>query len=142
VYASVAAVKGTYQFTRESAVSGRFAGRLGYQMDGAGYLLFTTPALTGQPAASTPTGLTVMVYGDGSGHRLSLRMNDATDERFSVVVGPVDWTGWKQVRVTDPALWPHFLGNNDGVVDVQLRNVGLQLDRVAGSPASGAILNR
>jgi hypothetical protein len=140
VYASVAAVKGTFQFTRESAVSGRFAGRLGYQVDGAGYLLFTTPALAGQPAASAPTGLTVMVYGDGSGHRLSLRMNDATDERFSVVVGPVDWTGWKQVRVTDPARWSHFLGNNDGVVDVPLRNVGLQLDRVAGSPASGAIL--
>jgi hypothetical protein len=80
-----------------------------------------------------------MIHGDGSGHRLVVRVNDATDERFVVTVGPVNWTGWKQVEVTGADKWQHYLGNNDGIIDAPIRTVSLEFNYVPPGPASGAI---
>lgn len=139
VYASSAAVQGTFQYSSEQARSGRFSGRMQYQFHGAGYLLFSTPLLAGQPD-EVPTSLRMWVYGDGSGHILTLRINDATDERFTFRYGPVDWTGWKLVEAPNPASWTsHYLGNNDGIIDTPIRTVSLQLDPVSGGPESGSV---
>lgn len=138
VYASVPAVSGTFQYSTEQAMNGRFAGRLGYDFRGPGYLLYSTPVLTNQPETA-PIGLKLMIYGDGSGHRLLVRFNDATDERFVATVGPVNWTGWKQIEVTGVDQWQHYLGNNDGVVDAPIRTVSLEWNYVQPGPAAGAI---
>jgi len=138
VFANVPAVSGTFRYSTEQASNGRFSGRLGYDFRGAGYLLYSTPVLTNQPETA-PIGLKMMIHGDGSGHRLAVRFNDATDERFVATIGPVTWTGWKQIEVTDVAKWQHYLGNNDGIVDAPIRTVSLEWTFVQGGAASGAI---
>jgi hypothetical protein len=80
-----------------------------------------------------------MLYGDGSRHRVAMRINDASDERFVAPLLTIDWTGWKEVEVTGPQRWTHYLGNNDGIVDLPVRNVSFELQQTAGSPAEGAL---
>ncbi|MBL8179478.1 MAG: heparinase II/III family protein [Bryobacterales bacterium] len=137
-FAGSAAARGTYQYSSEQAASGGYSGKLSYEFSGPGYMLYSTPALSNQPDRA-PVGLRVMVYGDGSGHRLSLRMNDSTDERFISIVGPVTWTGWKAIEVKGPVNWQHYLGNNDGVIDTPIRSVSVEWTQVAGGAARGAI---
>ena len=136
VYASTANVSGRFEYSMEQAWAGQFSGKLSYDFRGDGYLLFSMPASV---AAKAPAGLRVAVYGDGSGHKLALRINDASDERFVATVGPVNWRGWKEIEVRDPSSWSHYLGNNDGVVDLPLRSVTVDLTRVGGGPQSGSL---
>ena len=131
-------VEGNWEYSTEQAATGRWSGKVNYQFAGAGYLLLSTPLLTGQPDKA-PTGLTMQVYGDGSGHQLAVRFNDATDERFVATVGPVNWTGWREVRVTNPLGWTHYLGNNNGIVERPIRTVSVELTRVAAGPQKGAL---
>jgi len=139
VYQSVAAVKGTYSYSRAQAASGRFSGKAAYDFSGgSGYLLFTTPVLSGMPAEK-PSGVSLMVHGDGSGHRLAVRLYDSTDERFVFTVGPVDWKGWRRIQATEPERWTRYLGNNDGVFDPPVRTVSLELTYSAGGPATGEL---
>jgi len=137
-FAGSAAARGSYQYSSEQAAEGRYSGKLSYEFTGAGYMLYSTPQLRDQPEKK-PEGLRVMVYGDGSGHRLALRINDATDERFVATVGPVTWTGWKQVEVKEIEKWQHYLGNNDGVVDTPIRTVAVEWTQVGGVAQSGSI---
>lgn len=138
VYASTTGVSGTFEYSSEQAASGRFAGKMSYRFSGDGYLLFSVPVTTPLPQA-VPSGLRLMVFGDGSRHKLTLRINDASDERFTLLIGPVDWQGWKQVEALDPAKWSHYLGNNDGVIDLPIRSVTLEFGRVSGGPDSGVL---
>jgi hypothetical protein len=138
IYNSNTSVAGTFLRTASTQYAGRFAGLAKYQFKAAGYILYTAPAPVDLPE-SKPQALSMMVRGDGSGHRLTLRFYDATDERFAVLVGPLDWTGWKEVIVRDPEKWSHYLGNNDGVLDLPIRQISVQVDFVAGGPAEGAI---
>ncbi len=138
-FTNVTGIRATFQYSREQAASGLFAGKMGYDFSEAqGYILFSTPTLSGQPP-EVPARLAVMIYGDGSGHRLALRLYDATDERFVYTVGPVNWTGWRLVTASDPAGWTHYLGNNDGVFDTPTKSVALELTYVSGRPAQGAL---
>lgn len=135
VYRSNDNVQGTFEYSTDQAVSGRMAAKLSYRFTGAGYILCSTPALAGHPDR-VPSAISVMIHGDGSGHTLALRINDASDERFVVAVGPVNWTGWKRIHVRDLAKGSHYLGNADGVIDTPIRNVSFELTRtVAGAPA-------
>lgn len=138
VYNSNASVAGTFLRTISAAYSGRFSGLAKYQFKAAGYILYTAPAPQRLPQ-SVPSGLSMMVHGDGSGHRLTLRFYDATDERFAILVGPIDWTGWQEVTVHDPEKWSHYLGNNDGMIDLPIKQISVQLDYVAGGPGEGSI---
>lgn len=139
VYQSVAAVKGTYSYSRAQAASGRFSGKAAYDFSGgSGYLLFTTPVLSGMPAEK-PSAVSLMVYGDGSGHRLAVRLYDSTDERFVFTVGPIDWKGWRRIQATAPERWSHYLGNNDGIFDPPVRTVSLELTYASGGPAMGEL---
>jgi hypothetical protein len=131
-------VDGNWEYSTEQAATGRWSGKVNYQFAGAGYLLLSTPLLAGQPDKA-PTGLTMQVYGDGSGHQLAVRFNDATDERFVAPVGPVNWTGWREVRVTNPLAWTHYLGNNNGIIETPIRTVSVELTRAATGPRTGAL---
>ena len=138
-YTSPSTVAATYLYSREQSASGLFSGRLGYDFSKTqGYVVFQTPNLTGQPAEA-PLAVSLMVYGDGSGHRLGIRLYDATDERFVFNVGNVNWTGWREIRAAEPAGWSHYLGNNDGVFDGPLKLVGVELTSTAGKPERGAL---
>ncbi|MBI4908571.1 MAG: heparinase II/III family protein [Acidobacteria bacterium] len=138
VFASTGAVRGTFQITNEQVTDGRHSGKLGYEFNGAGYLLYSAPVTVEQPTKA-PEGLRVMVYGDGSGHTLALRLNDATDERFVRTVGAVNWTGWKTMEVGDVSTWTHYLGNDDGVVDLPVKSVSFEWQQLSGGPRTGAL---
>ncbi|MBI3207883.1 MAG: heparinase II/III family protein [Candidatus Solibacter usitatus] len=138
VFASTANVKGTFQTSREQAANGRFAGKATYEWNGAGYLLYTA-AIPAAQLDSVPAGLSVMVYGDGSGHTLALRINDSSDERFVITVGKIDWTGWKNVTIRNLEKGSHYLGNNDGVIDLPLRSFSVELQQSPDAARSGAL---
>ena len=139
VYQSVPAVRGTYRYSREQAASGRFSGKAAYDFSGgSGYLLFTTPVLSRLPDEK-PSGVSLMIYGDGSNNRLAVRLYDSTDERFVFTVGPIDWTGWRQIRAVNPERWNHYLGNNDGVFDPPVRTVSIELTAAQGGAAKGEL---
>ncbi|MFN9894087.1 MAG: heparinase II/III family protein [Acidobacteriota bacterium] len=139
VYASTTNVKGAFTTSREQAASGTGSGRLDYRFSGPGYLLYSTPNITNLPQpANRPAGLRLRIYGDGSRHRIALRVNDTTDERFVAPLLTIDWTGWKEVTVTNPQTWTHYLGNDDGVIDLPLRTASIELQQTTGAPAEGA----
>ncbi len=138
VYNSNTSVAGSFLRTGSLAHSGRFSGLAKYQFKAAGYILYTAPAPRSLPEL-VPTALSLMVYGDGSGHRLTLRFYDNTDERFAILTGTIDWTGWKEVTVRDPEKWSHYRGDNDGVLDLPVRQISIQIDYVAGGPQEGSI---
>lgn len=137
-YQSTANVRARYERTPEFSFQGNGSGKASYVLTGAGYLMFTTPVFSGLPVEK-PTGLTVMIHGDGSGHRLALRLYDATDERFVATIGPVTWTGWRKLEVRNPETWSHYLGNADGIFDAPVRTVSVELTAVEGGPAEGAL---
>ncbi len=139
VFASTSNVKGSFALSREQTYRGSSSGKLGYQFNGAGYLLYTTAAVPIQQPDVAPKGIRLMLYGDGSRHRVALRLNDASDERFVSPLITIDWNGWKEIQVTAPLRWTHYLGNNDGVIDLPVRNVSFELQQTAGSPGEGAI---
>ena len=101
-------------------------------------MLCSTPVLTGAPKA-VPVSLSAWVMGDGSGNKLSLRINDASDERWVVVVGPVNWTGWRRVEVSGLEKWTHYLGDDNGVFDAPARTIHVDLGSVGGVPPSGVL---
>ena len=137
VYTSPSDVKATFDYTRDQAASGLFSGRTHYDFSAAqGYIVFSTPTLGGQPA-ETPRALSLMIYGDGSGHKLALRLYDSTDERFVATVGPINWTGWRLVTVSDPARWSHYLGNDNGIFDPPVKTVGVEVTYASGGPLRG-----
>jgi serine/threonine protein kinase len=122
--------------TQEQARSGSFSGKLSYDfpVTDQDFVVFLNPLnLTGQPNT-----VGAWVYGDGSGHFLNAWIQDAQNQVWSVHLGKVASTGWRQmVGRLDPGLtWPsgHVSGPDNGVVDYPVRFYGLVLDR----PGSGA----
>jgi len=136
---SLAGIRATFESSREQAAAGNFSGRMGYDFSASqGYILYSIPAPAGQPM-EVPARVALQIFGDGSGHRLAVRIYDSTDERFVFTVGPVTWRGWRQIEARDPARWSHYLGNNDGVVDPPVKTVAVELTSVAGGPVQGAL---
>ena len=132
------AIVASFQYSTDQAASGSWSGRLAYDFSAAsGYVLYSTPAP--ESAGEAPAGLRLAVWGDGSGHRLQVRLYDATDERFVGDVGAVDWSGWRTVEVADLPSWSHYLGNDDGVFDLPIARAAVQLTHAAGGPAAGAL---
>jgi hypothetical protein len=136
---NLSSIRATFQYSREQAAGGNFSGRLGYDFTAAqGYILYQAPAPAGQPA-EVPARVTLKIYGDGSGHKLAVRIYDTSDERFVFTVGPVNWKGWREIEARDPARWSHYLGNDNGVIDLPVKTVAVELTSVAGGPVQGAL---
>jgi len=92
---------------------GRPSAQLRYQLDGAGaraaYLV------TRAPLPGTPTGITLWVYGDGSGVWLRGSYAQSTGELGTVTLARhVNWQGWRSVTsplptsVAYPITWATF----------------------------------
>jgi hypothetical protein len=138
VFTSPGGIPSRFEYTREQSVAGAWSGRMSYDFSATqGYAVYSTPVLT--LAAEVPSQISLAIYGDGSGHRLTLRIYDATDERFVYTVGNIDWTGWRTITVKEPATWSHYLGNDNGVIDGGVRTVALELGSVAGGTGKGAL---
>jgi hypothetical protein len=135
---SAAGVVASYAYSQDQAVSGTWSGKAAYDFSKAtGYVLYATPTL--DPVAEKPTALRVEVYGDGSGNKLSFRVNDATDERFVFDAGPMDFTGWKAFDLPGIEGWQHYLGNADGVFDAPAKSVTVGVTHVVGATAASAV---
>ncbi len=139
IYNSNANVRGVFQTSTEQAATGRFSAKATYDFGGAGYILFSTPILAELPNA-LPTSLSVMIYGDGSGHRIGVRLYDAGGEKYVKALGTVDWTGWKRFDIaTDFANWNHYQGDENNVFDVPVSQFNLELTAVTTGPKAGAL---
>ncbi len=139
VYNSTANVAGTAAVSKEQFVSPPFSAKLGYTFNGAGYELYSTPPAAQKPDEA-PASVSFWIYGDGSGHRVAFRFNDATDERFVTPATVINWTGWKQLEFAAPESWSHYLGNADGKLDLPIKTFTIEFTNAGGSaPKSGAI---
>jgi hypothetical protein len=138
VYSSPSAIGAKFEYAPEQAAGGSSSGRMSYDFTPAqGYILFSAPVTSA--SKTVPVALTMKLYGDNSGHKLALRINDATDERFVFTVGPIDWTGWREIKVSDFSKASHYLGNNDGIFDGPALSVTVELTSVPSGPKVGAL---
>jgi hypothetical protein len=78
--------------------------------------------------SGTPEKLKFQLHGDGSGINLTVRVWDASEERFALDLGPIDWTGWKSLDASAITSWEHYAGNGDGVFDLPVTKVSVQLN--------------
>ncbi len=126
--------------TREQVHSGSYAAKLRYDFPTVedDYVVFIHPMNLG----GQPNTIGAWVYGDGSGHLLNVWIQDAQNEIWSVHLGSVGGSGWRQMAGTlDPNLpWPsgHISGPENGAIDYPVRFYALVLDRPGGS-TSGQI---
>ena len=88
-----------------------------------------------------PTRMEVRVFGDKSNSKLTLRVMDATGEKFIKEFGPIAWTGWQTVTLAVDRNWSHGGGgNNDGTMDLPVSQVAVQLGRAGNSARTGRVL--
>jgi hypothetical protein len=132
-WGSESGIDAAFTVSTEQAASGSASGKMHYDFSAAtGYVIFSVDAPASAPADAAPTGLSVEIYGDGSGNGLSLRLYDSTDERFVFDAGLLDFTGWRSIDAADPAGWSHYLGNDDGIFDPPVNSIGVELSQEAG----------
>jgi hypothetical protein len=127
--------------SEEQAKSGRYAAKLRYDfpVTDEDYVVFVHPmGLAGQP-----NKVAAWVYGDGSGHYVNVWVQDAQDEMWSVYLGRIGSSGWRQMAGTlaPNQPWPsgHLSGPDNGVVDYPVRFHALVVDRPGSGPRSGQI---
>ena len=138
VWANNADVSGSFTISRDQAFSGSGSGQLHYDFSGSqGYILYSTEQVP--RVDEVPDAVSMQIFGDGNGHELTLRIMDATDERFTKSIGPVDWTGWQSLRVDNIADWSHYLGNDDGLIDTPISKVVIQLNSATTGSLTGNI---
>jgi len=127
--------------TREKVRSGSYAAKLRYDfpVTDEDYVVFVhSLSLAGQPNT-----IGAWVYGDGSGHYLNVWVQDTQNEIWSVHLGQVGGSGWRQmVGILDSNLsWPsgHISGPANGAIDYPIRFYALALDRTGSGPRSGRV---
>ncbi|MBP8864446.1 MAG: protein kinase [Anaerolineae bacterium] len=134
---------GTLTRSGDQARSGS-SGKLEYDFPAVerNYVVFRANpvlALEGQP-----TGLTVWVYGDGSGHFLNAWIKDSAGEVRQYTFGRVTHQGWRQMtaRFDDSAGWPNgpISGTDNGALDSPVQFYALVLDGVPDGSASRGVL--
>jgi MYXO-CTERM domain-containing protein len=138
VWPSAEGIVASWTYSREQAATGSWSGLIEYDFSAAdGYVICSTPPL--EAVAEAPSALRLAIAGDGSGNTLALRLYDSTDERFVATVGPVDWTGFRTVEVSDPSTWTHYLGDEDGVFDPPARTIAIDLSHEDTGAAAGRL---
>jgi hypothetical protein len=126
VSASAPEITGTFVFDKERSFAGSFSGKASYDFAGAqGTIAFgvTPPAVQ-----RVPTAVEFDLFGDKSGHGLKLQVVDAKQELFEVDLGALSWSGWRHVKAEKLEVWSHSGTDSDGVVDLPLASVSVQLD--------------
>ncbi|MGB0384478.1 MAG: alginate lyase family protein [Ardenticatenaceae bacterium] len=131
-------ITATFTVSQEQVHRGSASGKLTYDFSAeTGYILYQTESP--QAVDEVPETLRLVLYGDGSGHNLTVRVYDSTDERFILELGAIDWTGWRIITPTNIISWSHNSGNEDGIFDLPVSKVAVLLDHNDGSPAVGTL---
>ncbi len=127
-------------FTLARAGEG-LAGQLDYDFGSAadGYAVYSTRELDRMPVEA-PSRMGVRIYGDDSDNRLAFRIIDATGEKFIKDAGVIHWTGWQAITIVVDRTWSHSAGNNDGRMDLPVRQVAVQISRTNNGAPGGRIL--
>jgi hypothetical protein len=116
-------VKSRLSISVEGAPAGlpgepRKALRIDYSFDpGWKFLRLAPHGTKHDPLAGKPTGLGMMVNGDGSDNILNIRYIDSTGQTFQTSAGAIDWKGWRFIQfslLADHA--SHWGGGSDGVI--------------------------
>jgi hypothetical protein len=79
--------------------------------------------------SEAPTHFGAQVYGDGSNNRLKFGLKDTTGEGFNKVVGDITWTGWQTVELSVDSTWGHWGGDDNGIIDPPVSEMGLEVDQ-------------
>lgn len=127
---------GAYALSETSPSSGLGFGQASFDFTaGPGVLSFrhSLPA-----TSAVPKAIELELRADALGTELSLQLVDASGEQFVTSLGPADSTSWQHVRSDDPELWTASGGNADGVVDLPLQSLAVQVALGTG-PAVGSI---
>jgi serine/threonine protein kinase len=126
----------------EQVKSGSYAAKLSYDYSSASssddfVVFYSRTNISGQPNA-----LSAWVYGDQSGHYFNLWIQDAEGDMWSVHLGQITFSGWKQLSgaIDSNRPWPSgkAYGSGDNKIDYPIKFFGIVLDRVGG-PRTGAI---
>jgi sugar lactone lactonase YvrE len=122
------------------ASSGSFSGQLDYDFGAVtnGIVAYQLEYLYSLPS-EVPTRFGARVYGDGSNNRLTFELRDTTGEGFNKVVGDITWTGWQTAELTMDNTWGHWGGDDDGIIDPPVSEVGLVIAQQPGAARSGRL---
>lgn len=129
--------------SQEQKKSGAYAAKLTYNFGAASdendFVVFrNVTALGGEPNT-----ISAWVYGDESGHFLNLWIEDAERQVWSVHLGKINFSGWRQLSGTiDPNRpWPSgkVFGTDNGRIDYPIRFYSIVLDRPGSGPRTGTI---
>jgi hypothetical protein len=133
-------ITASFIVTNAVATNGALSGQLDYNFGAVsdGYILYSSKTFSGLPN-EVPTRISANVYGDGSSNRLTLRIMDATGEKFGKDFGNINWTGWQNVELTVDNTWWHSAGDNDGIIDTPISQVVLQVGQRTGAAGSGRL---
>ncbi|MBI5302081.1 MAG: heparinase II/III family protein [Chloroflexi bacterium] len=118
-----------------------FAGQLDYDfaLVADGYAVYLSNHL--DVPNEMPTRIEARVFGDASNNRLTLRIMDATGEKFTKEVGAINWSGWQTIAlIVDKSWGTAGAGNNDRVMDLPITQIALQINRTANGKRAGTIL--
>ena len=112
------------------AHSGNWYGKITYDftnttLNAYGLFFLNTP---GTLPCEVPENVQLWINGNNSGHIIKVRLNDVNDERYIISLGSIDWTGWQLFTVNTPANWPHTLGDNNGIIDLPIKNLTIEID--------------
>lgn len=119
-------------YSQEQAHEGEWSNKLHYDFSAeSGYITFRTKSMV-EYKDEVPTRVSVWVYGNNSGNRIRLRIVDATGENYVSPYTVLDFSGWKEISHEGPSSWTHWSGNNDGVIDLPLNYLALELDHEGG----------
>lgn len=90
------------------------------------------------PIPEMPLAVAAEVSGDGAGRLLRLRLADAAGEDFAADAGQVDWHGWRAIEAAQLETWT-AQGGGDGVLDLPVSSVGIDVCTPSGAPAQGSL---
>lgn len=129
---------GDLSCARDQIYEGNFAGKLSYNFAAVAdnfVVLQKNYALAG-----TPTTISLVVYGDNSGHYLNSWIKDAEGEIWQLSFGQIRHTGWQvlNAEIKISTAWPYGLisGNGNGQIDYPISFNALVLDGVPDFSAS------
>ena len=98
-------------------------------------------AVAAPAVREVPSAIELDVWGDGTGNLWKLQVTDAKGELFEVELGAMGGNAWKHVRADSLGLWAHSGADSDGVVDLPLASVGVQIESGAASQGELALDN-
>jgi hypothetical protein len=135
-WGSESGIDASFEVVCDRAAEGECSARMHYDFSSAsGYIIYSLDPPEDVETLGAPTGLGLDLYGDGSGNSISLRLYDATDERFVFDAGSLDFSGWRRFDAASLETWSHYLGNEDGIFDPPVKTVSVQVGLETGGSA-------